>query len=138
MPEFTVGREFYDFKAVVSGSHEYSSVIVLTDDPEVAANTGNFRLGANDSLSMVFDGDVTIDDISVRGGDGFEFNVYVVYPSGNFIKLSDGTSVTTFSINRPGSQNNVWYRLPRGSKVKISFVSVSAASFVQLSAIGRA
>jgi hypothetical protein len=128
------GRAFNDYKAVQGGSTEYTSVIVVEES--TSSETKNGTLGQNDSLNMVFDNDVIIDDVTVLNPSAVSFSVTLVYATGNSIDLSGG-NVTSFSINKPGDSSNIWYRIPRWSKIKISIANDSTDGILQVSAIGR-
>ena len=130
----TIGREFIDCKAVRGGSCEYTSIVVVEEAN--ASNTANNVIGQRDSISMVFDNDVILDDITIRNpGSTVTFQVSLIYSTGNTIQLSGPT--TDFSINRPGDPSNVWYRVPRWSRIKVSIDPNSFNGTLQISAIGR-
>jgi hypothetical protein len=131
----SVGREISDFKAVQAGSTEYTSVVIVEES--ASSETKDGKLGRNDSLSLVFDDDVILDDITIRNPNGVIFGVSLIYSTGNTIELTPSYT-TDFSINKPGDSSNIWYRIPRWSKIKISISPESYDGVMQISAIGRA
>ena len=129
----STGREFMNQKCVVGGSNEYTSVIVVEDLD--SSNTSGGKLGINDSLSLVFDNDIILDDIMIKNPDGVTFDLKLVFPTGNSIDLTSGT--TDFSMNKPGDNSNIWYRSPKWTKIKLSVTPESGDGVLQLSVVGR-
>jgi hypothetical protein len=129
-----IGRVFAENKGVMGGSQEYTSTVEVNE--VIAADTWRAVLGRNDSLDIVFDNDMILDDLTVRNvGSSVEFRLQLLFPSGGKLTLS-GPS-TDFFMNQPSATNN-WYRMPKWARLRVSITEESQDGVLLVSVVGRA
>lgn len=129
----TIGRVFTENKGVIGGSQEYTSTIEVNE--AIAADTWRAVLGTNDSLDIVFDNDMILDDLTVRNvGPSIVFRLQLLFPSGGKLTLSGPSS--DFYMNQPSAPNN-WYRMPKWTRLRVSIIEGGDGALL-VSVVGRA
>jgi hypothetical protein len=129
-----IGRVFEENKGVMGGSQEYTSTIEVNES--VAEETWRAVLGRNDSLDIVFDNDMILDDLTVRNvGSSVNFRLQLLFPSGGKLILSPAGS--DFYMNQPSAPNN-WYRMPKWTRLRVSITEESEDGVLLVSVVGRA
>jgi hypothetical protein len=128
-----IGRVFSENKGVIGGSQEYTSTIEVNE--AIAADTWRAVLGTNDSLDIVFDNDMILDDLTVRNvGPSIVFRLQLLFPSGGKLTLSGPSS--DFYMNQPSTPNN-WYRMPKWTRLRVSIIEGGDGALL-VSVVGRA
>ena len=114
-------------KNVLSGSAEYVFPAYAT--------TGSTGLIGGDSIELLFDKDVILDDIIVQAitsGTNIDIDLYLNYPTGNGLRLTASaeniTSTTPFQLNDDSSDRNAWFRVPKWTTLGLFLNSVQPAS----------
>ena len=128
-----IGRVFSENKGVIGGSQEYTSTIEVNE--AIAADTWRAVLGTNDSLDIVFDNDMILDDLTVRNvGPSIVFRLQLLFPSGGKLTLSGPSS--DFYMHQPSTPNN-WYRMPKWTRLRVSIIEGGDGALL-VSVVGRA
>lgn len=129
-------------KNVLSGSADYIYPGYVT--------TGSSGLVGGDSIELLFDNDVILDDIIVQAvsvsGLNFDMRLYLDYPTGHSLNITNAgpeniTPTTPFQLNDNSSDRNLWYRVPKWTVLRMEIDSVAPAppgdGAFQIAVIGR-